>query len=145
MSVSFQRQTLSSSATFDGFGLHSGTPVTVRIEPSDKGIWFQCGSERVQARPEFVTDTSRCTRLGTISTVGHVMSALGGFGVTDADVVLTAPELPALDGASLAFSEGISNSGLEPLGEMRFGLFERVFFVEDPIRIAVAKGEGHWR
>src|SRR4026208_685866 len=66
VAIEFLRQTVASEVTFEGLGLHSGTAVTVKLEPGSNGIFFHCGSERVQARPENVSDTSRCTKLGSI-------------------------------------------------------------------------------
>jgi len=145
VAVSFVRRTVKSRVRLEGFGLHSGTPVEIFVEPSSSGIWFRCGPERVEARPENVTDTSRCTRLGGISTIEHLMSAFAGLGVTDAEVVLSSPELPALDGASAVYVAAMKAVGFEDVGSATFRLFERVFFIEDPIRIGVAKGDGHWR
>lgn len=131
--------------SLDGRGLHSGEPVTVTVNPSGTGIWFRLGSERIEAKPENVTDTSRCTRLGFVSTIEHLMSAFAGLGVTDAEVEVTSSELPALGGGSAEYCRLLTETGLEDLGKATLSLFERVFFVEDPIRIGVSKGEGHWR
>lgn len=145
MAIEFVRRTVRSRVTLDGLGLHGGEPVTVTINPSNSGIWFRLGSERIAAVPENVSDTSRCTRLGSVSTIEHLMSALAGLGVTDAEVELTSPELPALDGGSAEYCRHLNAAGFEEIGKATFSLFERVFFVEDPIRIGVSKGEGHWR
>lgn len=145
MKVEFPRSTVARTIESSGAGLHSGEPVTVQIAPGECGIWFTYNGERFEARAENVTDTSRCTKLGAISTVEHLMSALAGMGVTDAEVLLSAPELPALDGASAHYTAALQSTGLVSIGLATFSLFERVFFVEDPIRIAIAKGDGHWR
>src|SRR5438128_1883087 len=105
--MTFPRKTLADELVFEGAGLHSGEAVRVRVLPGEKGIWFSTRSERVEAKAANVTDTTRCTRLGTISTVEHLMSAFAGSGITDAEVVLDFPELPALDGASLRYAEAI--------------------------------------
>ncbi len=140
------RRTLAGPAHFEGLGLHSGVPVKLTIHPSDDRIAFRTGSERVRATPENVSDTTRCTRLGSISTIEHLMSAFAGLEITDAEVELDAPELPGLDGSAIKFVEGILMAGLEGIGEVdRPGLFRRVFFHEDATKIAAAKGEGHWR
>lgn len=145
MKIEFPRLTLSQVVEFSGAGLHSGELVTVKVAPGDNGIWFTGLGERVEARPENVTDTSRCTKLGSISTVEHLMSALAAMGVTDAEVSVSAAELPAMDGAAAEYTAAIQSTGVSQIGVATFSLFERVFFIEDPIRIAIAKGEGHWR
>ncbi len=145
MTVEFVRRTVAHPIDFEGFGLHSGEPVQVRIEPGRRGVWFSAGKHSVQAKPEEVTDTTRCTRLGAVSTVEHLLSAFAGVGVTDAEVVLSYPEVPALDGSSRPFAEAIIAAGLQEVGRATVSLFERVFFVEDPVRVAIAQGSGEWR
>ncbi len=73
------------------------------------------------------------------------MSALAGMGVTDAEIRVSEPELPALDGAAGTYAAGLSQAGLVEIGRATFDLFERVFFVEDGIRIGLSKGDGRWR
>lgn len=144
MAIEFQRLTLEKSVEFGGLGLHSGEEVKVRIDPSDHGIVFHCGPESVIANPDNVTDTSRCTRLGGISTIEHLMSAFSALGITDASVILSKPEMPALGGNSIELFDGLASAGIDEIGKATLHLFERVFFIEDPIRIGISKGAGHW-
>lgn len=140
-----ERQTLKREVRLSGRGLHSGVSVDVVIAPSEAGIRFIHQSKTVQALPENVTDTLRCTRLGDISTVEHLMSAFAGLQITDAEVSLSAPELPALDGSSAVFVASLADAGSEGLPNRELGdLFTRVFVQDDLIKIAVSKGEGHW-
>lgn len=144
--MTFPRQTLVASATVEGRGLHSGEPVTLTIHPSEGGLWFRQGSERIEAKAENVSDTTRCTRLGGISTVEHLMSAFAGLGITDAEVELTAPELPALDGSAAPFVAAIVAAGIVEIGTLEIEPpFSRVFLQEGDIKIAIGKGEGFWR
>lgn len=144
--MTFERRTLKRDVVFQGRGLHSGTPVEVAVRPASHGIWFSCGSEKTQASPENVTDTSRCTKLGGVSTVEHMMSALAGLGITDVDVELTSPELPADDGSSIGFVAGLSAAGFEDLGQaIVSGPFARVFTHDQRAKIAISAGSGHWR
>lgn len=145
MVTEFQRRTLARAFELTGKGLHSGTPVSVRVEPGDDGFWFHCGSEKTKAIPENVTDTSRCTKLGEVSTVEHVLSALAGMGVTDAVIVLDAKELPASGGNSRTYADLIAESETVVIGTATFQLFERVFFAEGHVHINMAKGSGHWQ
>lgn len=145
MAVEFSRLTLAKPCTIEGPGLHSGVHCECRIEPAESGITFHANGKSTVATPHNVTDTSRCTRLGDISTVEHVMSALAGAGVTDADIVLTAEEPPVAAGASGLFLDAVHAAGTVKLGTASLSLFERVFFVEGEVRIGVSKGEGHWR
>jgi UDP-3-O-acyl-N-acetylglucosamine deacetylase len=144
--VIVDRKTVGNLVQFDGFGLHSGVPVEVRIHPSDTGIWFRFGSERVEAKPENVTDTSLCTRLGSIATVEHIMSALAGCEITDAEIEVSASELPAMDGSAYPFVEVLASSGHVSISEIELeGLFSRVFEHEGDSKIAIGAGSGHWR
>ncbi len=142
----FQRKTLARKVQLTGLGLHSGIPVTVAVHPSQDGIRFRLGSDRIQAIPENVSETTRCTRLGTVSTIEHIMSAFAGLEITDAEVELNAPELPGLDGSSQVYVEQFLEAGFELCGEEPVpSLYRRIFLQETHCNIAVAKGSGHWR
>lgn len=145
MSVEFARKTVGSTLQIEGHGLHSGSPVTVRIEPSRNGLKLHCGENSVAVCPENVTDTSRCTRLGHVSTVEHCLAALGSYGVTDADIILTEPEFPAMSGGSDEYVAAIEQAGLTTIGSASLSLFERVFYKDGDVTVAIGKGEGHWR
>jgi UDP-3-O-[3-hydroxymyristoyl] N-acetylglucosamine deacetylase len=140
------RSTVADLVEIDGVGLHSGTPVKLRIHPSQSGIEFRFGTEKILAVPGSVTDTSRCTRLGSVSTVEHLMAALAALEVTDATIEVSSAELPAADGCSRPYLTAISEAGLTSLGTREIpGLFRRLFLQEGDIKIAVGKGVGHWR
>jgi UDP-3-O-acyl-N-acetylglucosamine deacetylase len=142
----FDRKTPKQDVIFEGAGLHSGTPVRVIVHPASDGIRFRFGSEIVQAHPKNVTDTSRCTKLGSISTVEHLMSALAGCEITDADIELNAQELPALDGSSAFYCQEFQKVGTTVVGRAQLtGPFARVFMHEKNSKIAVATGSGHWK
>lgn len=140
------RKTLAEPIVFEGLGLHSGVPVAVTVHPSESGIWFRCGSERVEAIPANVSDTRRCTRLGGISTIEHLMSALAACEITEAEVELTAPELPAMDGSALPFWAAMNAAPKAELGEIeKPDLFTRVFAQEGGASIGIALGNGRGR
>ena len=143
---SFQRRTVADSVRFEGRGLHSGDPVVVTVHPGKDGIAFRKGRSRWPARPSEVTDTSRCTRLGDVSTIEHLMAALAGTGVTDAEVEVEGGELPALDGCAVAFCDGLCSAGRQDIGEAKLdGPFSRVFHIDGEVEIAISHGTGHWR
>ena len=142
----FERRTVTDDVRFEGKGLHSGEPVTVIVHPGSEGIAFRRGPSRWAATPENVTDTSRCTRLGEIGVIEHLMSAFAALGVTEAEVEVKGSELPAMDGCSLAFCTAVNKTGLVKIGEASVrGPFSRVFHVEGDVKIAIAHGDGHWR
>jgi UDP-3-O-[3-hydroxymyristoyl] N-acetylglucosamine deacetylase len=144
--TTYSRSTVSNTVVFEGLGLHGGQPVSVAVNPGEDGIQFRTGNGKWQAVAENVTDTTRCTKLGDIATVEHLMSALAGLEITDAEIEVTGGEMPALDGSSREFAERLHETGLQPLGEAEATLpFKRVFLHEGEIKIAVGKGEGHWQ
>jgi UDP-3-O-[3-hydroxymyristoyl] N-acetylglucosamine deacetylase len=144
--IEVTRRTVKSTVSLSGRGLHGGEPVEVRIHPGAEGIGFRLGDRRFAAIPENVTDTTRCTRLGEISTIEHVMSALAGLEVTDAEIELSKPELPGLDGSAAEYVDAIRATGLATAGTAHiYPPFKRVFLQEEPISLAAARGDGHWR
>jgi len=146
LTVQFERRTVAKDVLFSGKGLHSGNPVQVAVKPGEDGIWFRCGQDRIQARPENVTDTSRCTILGPISTIEHMMAALAGCDITDAEIELSNPEMPALDGASAEYAAQILATGASAIGMATCtGPYARVFVQEKESKVAIAAGSGHWK
>lgn len=144
--MTYPRRTLARTASLEGLGLHRGVPVTVKIHPGEDGIAFRAGAERILARPENVTDTSRCTTLGPVATIEHLMSTFAGLGVTDAEVEVEGGELPGLDGSAQLYVKALHEAGLEDFGEFEPRLpYSRVFLQDGDVRIAIAMGDGHWR
>ena len=146
MNTQVSRRTLRSEVRFEGLGLHTGVPVVMTVRPGDAGIAFSLGAERTLALPENVTDTTRSTRLGSVGTIEHLMSAFAGLEITDAEVELTAPEVPGMDGSALPYVNALLGAGFEDFGNLDVpSLFTRIFHQEDELKVAVAKGSGHWR
>jgi UDP-3-O-[3-hydroxymyristoyl] N-acetylglucosamine deacetylase len=136
------RRTVLESVTLTGRGLHSGRPVTVRIHPAEDGIAFRCDGSRVVAAPSSVTGTRWRTTLGGVATVEHLMSAFAGLGITDAEVELSCPELPGLDGSA---AEYVAVLATHPLGEAAVSLPRDEVVVETPdSAIRVRPGAGVW-
>lgn len=142
----YGRKTLKKDARFEGRGLHSGIPVAVHVRPGSSGIRFLLGNQLWEARPDQVSDTTRCTRLGEIGTIEHLMSALAACEVTDADVEISEPELPALDGSAGPYFRELEACGLEDLGQSELpDIFSRVFVQDGDAKIGISAGTGHWR
>ncbi len=118
-----RQRTLKSLIGASGVGLHTGQKVrmTLRPAPPDTGIVFRridlSSPVDIPARAELVGDTrmaSCLVRDGVrVSTVEHLMSALGGLGVDNAYVDLDAPELPIMDGSASPFVLLIQQAGIE--------------------------------
>ncbi|WP_171054536.1 UDP-3-O-acyl-N-acetylglucosamine deacetylase [Roseovarius arcticus] len=125
------QNTVSTPITFDGVGLHSGRPARLVIRPAGvgAGIVFRrldCvagdggKSADIPALWNLVHQSPLCTRLENadgvqISTIEHVMAALMGCGIHNALVTVDGPEVPILDGSSLAFVRGILAAGVKRL------------------------------
>jgi UDP-3-O-[3-hydroxymyristoyl] N-acetylglucosamine deacetylase len=139
------RRTVARTIRIHGRGLHSGSPVTLRIHPYGEGIVFRCAGESVRAHPGNVTGTFRATTLGGISTVEHLMSAFAGASVTGALVELTAPELPGLDGSARGFADAIAGAGTSVLGPAPERVVAGPVTARDGLAsIVIRPGTGRW-
>jgi UDP-3-O-[3-hydroxymyristoyl] N-acetylglucosamine deacetylase/3-hydroxyacyl-[acyl-carrier-protein] dehydratase len=123
MTKADSQQTIQNEVTITGKGLMLGEPVTLTLKPAsaDFGIVFRrvdmTGAPEVKVCPENWADVlPRCTSLRsgdtTVSSVEHLLSALGGLGVDNVVVELDAPELPGLDGSAGSYIESIQSVGL---------------------------------
>ena len=123
MAKADSQQTIQDEITMTGIGLMLGEPVTLTLKPApaDSGIVFRRvdmeGKPEVEVCPENWADIlPRCTSLRsgdtTVSSVEHLLSALGGIGVDNVIVELDAPEPPGLDGSAVPYVENIQATGL---------------------------------
>ena len=118
------QNTLATSATFRGLGLHSGAPVTMTVHPAEAGhgIWFRridlaAGDTRVAARWDAVVPSKLCTLIAnaagaSVSTIEHVMAALAGSAIHNALIDIDGPEVPILDGSAAPFVAGFLQAGI---------------------------------
>lgn len=115
--------TLAAETERRGVGLHSGAPATVRLAPADQpGYWLgwlnQPHLPLQRLQPAQVVDARLCTALalegGRLATVEHLLAALAGTGITQAQIWVEGPEIPLLDGSALPWVEAIAEVGLEP-------------------------------
>ncbi|HYL27255.1 MAG TPA: UDP-3-O-acyl-N-acetylglucosamine deacetylase, partial [Candidatus Nitrosotalea sp.] len=117
--------TLRDSIRFEGIGLHTGAQSSAEVHPADagEGISFLLGKTRVPALAEYVVDTARATVLGrdgrSVSTTEHLLSALFAMGVSNAEIEVDGPEIPARDGSAGEFAAAIERCGLESQGRRR--------------------------
>lgn len=140
------RRTIASEVEFAGRGLHSGGNVVVTIRPGENGIRFASGSSIWRAVPSEVTETRRCTKLGEVATIEHLMSAFCGLELTDADVEVRGGELPGLDGSAGPYVDALTAVGFSDLFETELHpLYARVFVKEASLEVAASRGTGHWR
>ena len=119
--------TLDRSVSFSGTGLHSGRPVTMRIDPAPagQGVLFRrtdpvAGNPVVPARWDRVAVSPLNTRIAnddgvTVSTIEHLMAALAGTGIHNATVAINGPEVPVMDGSAADFARGLIAAGRREL------------------------------
>lgn len=118
------QNTLKSTATLTGQGLHSGQPVTLTVHPApaDHGIVFIRtdiveGDARISATWDRVVPSRLCTLIAnddgvSVSTIEHVMAALAGCAITNAVIEVDGPEVPILDGSAAPFAAAFLRAGI---------------------------------
>ena len=120
--LSKKQQTIASDLSFDGIGLHSGKKVKITIRPSpiNTGIKFirtdLNNDNVVHAIWSNVTSTNLCTTISnnkgvSISTIEHLMSALSGMHIDNAEILINNIEIPIMDGSSLPYVESLEKTG----------------------------------
>jgi UDP-3-O-[3-hydroxymyristoyl] N-acetylglucosamine deacetylase len=109
--------TLRDSFTFEGVGLHTGVPCRVQVRPAeaDTGLRFVTGTLEIPALAEYVVETARATVIGrdgtTISTIEHLLAAIFGMGISNAEIHVDGPEIPVADGSAKLFADAIARAG----------------------------------
>ena len=117
------QHTLKKSYIFEGKGLHTGKVAKMTIKPAaaDTGIVFRrtdIGEDaKVPALAEYVSNTARSTTISsgeaTVSTIEHVLSALTGMGVDNAEIDIDNVEVPILDGSAKPYIDAIWKDGFQ--------------------------------
>ncbi len=121
--LSLMQKTLRTSIKIQGVGIHTGEVGSVEIRPALEGSglrFFRNGRAIAEACPsgDSVEDAPslRCSSIGggsdRILTVEHLLAALSGLGITNAELHVDGPEIPALDGSALPFVEAIKKAGV---------------------------------
>ncbi|MFM1884201.1 MAG: hypothetical protein RL168_385 [Bacteroidota bacterium] len=135
--------TLRNAFTLSGHGIHTGLPCSVQVQPAPVGTGYTFirtdldGAEPLRLKPSVVTDTDRRTTLSngstTVHTAEHLLSALFAASIFDAQISLTAGEVPILDGSALPWWEAIQEAGTAPCAHLVHGITLRhPIRVEDP-------------
>ncbi|MEZ2347699.1 UDP-3-O-acyl-N-acetylglucosamine deacetylase [Terriglobus sp. RCC_193] len=114
--------TLQEAVCFNGVGLHSGAPVTMRLVPAapGSGIVFRrtdLDNFEIPANGRNVAKVSYATSLMRqgvlISTTEHLLSAFIGCGVDNVIVEIDNLEVPILDGSALPYVEAFERVGIQ--------------------------------
>ncbi len=122
--ISTNEQTIRKSFSLNGIGLHSGKKVKITVEPAkaNNGIKFirtdLIKDNIVPALWSNVSSTNLCTTISnekgvSVSTIEHLMSALSGMHIDNANILINNLEVPIMDGSSLHFVEELENSEIE--------------------------------
>jgi UDP-3-O-[3-hydroxymyristoyl] N-acetylglucosamine deacetylase len=90
--------------------------MVVRPAGGGEGYSFMLGRTRIPAVAEYASESPLATVIGhngtTISTIEHILSALMGTGVSDAEIELEGAEIPILDGSAKHFTDAIERDGV---------------------------------
>ncbi len=115
-----KQTTIQQSFNATGIGLHSASPVNVRVRPAPAytGYLFRrtdLNDFEIPAAPQYVAHVSYATTLMKsgvmIATVEHLLSALAGCGVDNAIIEIDSLEVPILDGSSAQWVDLIQAAG----------------------------------
>ena len=104
-----------------GVGLHTGRTVNLMIKPAaeNSGICFyRCDLDArpaIPARMEQIVDTTLATTIGNgdarISTTEHLLAALRGAGIDNAEIEIDSHEVPIMDGSAAPFVHLLKRGG----------------------------------
>ncbi len=134
-------RTIKKSVAIEGVGLQTGerAKIVINSAPARSGITFI--RTDLDGRPslnikELVLDPAaskeRRTVIGSgpfeIQTTEHFLAALTGLGIDNANVEMSGPELPGLDGSAKEFVENIKSSGIEDQNVLR-----EIISVDEPL------------
>jgi len=138
--------TLKKEVIFSGKGLFTGKEASVRILPAppNTGVRFRRidlpGGPEVRAIVSNVKNSTRCTLIEEngvgVQTIEHLLAALSGLEIDNAQIEISGPEVPIFDGSSKPFVELFQKAGIEELEELR-----KVLSLQVPV--AWSKGDSH--
>ena len=140
------QRTILNPIKLTGVGLHSGAKVNLILEhaPEDNGIKFIRTDHKNHNVIEAIWSNVSATNLSTtisnknnlsVSTIEHLMSALSGLHIDNANILLDGPEVPIMDGSSKPFVELIEENGIEIQNKKR-----RILKVKKEIFVSNEKG-----
>lgn len=116
-----QQQTLKNELFFQGLGVHTGAPSSIKLVPAapGKGITFinAQSPDQIICVGSVIPDPAMhatVIRSGSfvLSTIEHLMAALLLMEVDNVDIIVQGSEIPILDGSALPFVQGILEVGV---------------------------------
>jgi len=149
------QRTLKEEVSLSGVGIHTGTPVTLRMRPAppDHGIIFVRTDVNdpplIAASFDNLRRLERRTALAVerveIHTIEHLLAALWAMHLDNAVIELDAPEVPGADGSAKPFVDVITQAGLvdQKVPKKTFVLDETVsVFAEGSTLVAMPSDSG---
>ena len=119
-----KQRTVKNKVRFVGKGIHTGqlSSLIVGPAPTDSGIVFKRtdislkNNTIVPATHTNVSSTYYCTELSnedqiSVLTVEHLLAAIFGLNIDNAEILIDGPEVPILDGSSKIFFDGLKDAG----------------------------------
>ncbi len=130
--------TLQRSVSCCGVGLHTNRTANLTIKPAPAGAGYRFvrtdldGQPVIPARVEQVVDTTLATTIGCnghrISTTEHLLAALRGAGIDNAEIELDSHEVPIMDGSAGPFVHLLKSAGRQQQRALR-----RILRITKPI------------
>jgi len=129
--MSVRQTTIKRDTTLNGIGVHSGSPVTLLLSPSDpdSGIVFIITRDgvpatEIRATSQVVKNVTLCTIIGDehgaiAATVEHLISAIRGLGIDNITIEMESGEVPIMDGSASPFVDVLLESGIKEQAEPR--------------------------
>lgn len=123
--MSVRQTTIKQDTVLKGIGVHSGSPVTLFLSPSDPdtGIRFVITKgglpfAEIEATSQAVKNVTLCTIIGDeygaiAATVEHLISAIRGLGIDNITIEMESGEVPIMDGSAAPFVDVLLESGIE--------------------------------
>lgn len=117
-----RQRTVRHPVRLEGVGLHSGEPASVEVRPApaEHGVVFVRedlpDAPVVPATLDYLAKGERRTVLrngeAQVDTVEHLLAAFAGLGIDNAEVRLSGPEIPGLDGSAAPIVERLNEAGV---------------------------------
>ena len=135
-----KQRTIRKERAIQGKSLHTGEEVTLTIKPASPNTGFLFRRTDLYGKPEIkpaaenISDLVRSTTItngnAKVHTIEHVLSALVGCGIDNAEIDLNASEPPIMDGSSRPFVNLIMEA--EPMDQEE----ERQFIeITEPVSV----------
>ena len=116
-----QQQTLATSVTISGIGLHSGQKVSLNLHPAPPGHGRVFVRSDLPARPRIAANIAnlhqrrRCTALvaanAEVHTTEHLLATCLAMGIDNVLIEINGPEVPGMDGSALPFYQALAKAG----------------------------------